>query len=205
MNPLVFVPQSKLAPIVAVIKNATYAPEENKMLMLQETNINSLGAMIIYAPIELQSITLATNNEDPTKIHELPSGHVISSDGRLDQKGIGSSSISNTSNSSCSLLTVALQILVLQHTFEATTHHPYAPKENEMPMLQETNIDSLGAMIIYVQIELQSISSAMNGEDTTKIPVLPSGYVTSSDGRLDRNRIGASSSSNTSNSSGSLS
>ncbi|KAL2521960.1 START domain-containing protein [Forsythia ovata] len=167
--------------------------------------------MIIYVQIELQSITLATNNEDPTKIHELPSGHVISSDGRLDQKGIGASSIrTRATPQSTSLARTQTCHLPTRDGWPRSrttigNFFPYAPKENEKPMLQETNIDSLGAMIIYVQMELQSISSAMNGEDTTKIPVLPSGYVTSSDGRLDRKGIGASSSSNMSNSSGSLS
>ncbi|KAL2521958.1 homeobox-leucine zipper protein ROC8 [Forsythia ovata] len=62
---------------------------------------------------------------------------------------------------------------------------PFAPKDNKMLMLQETSMDSLGAMIIYTPIELQSITSTMNGEDITKIPILPSGYVISSDGSLD--------------------
>ncbi|CAI9758119.1 unnamed protein product [Fraxinus pennsylvanica] len=89
-----------------------YAPKENKMLMLQESSIDSLGAIIIYAPLELQSITSAVNGEDTTIIPILPSGYIISSDGRLDHKGIGASSSSNMSNSSGSLLTIAFQILV---------------------------------------------------------------------------------------------
>ncbi|KAL2499086.1 Homeobox-leucine zipper protein HDG8 [Abeliophyllum distichum] len=99
-----------------------YAPKENKMLMLQESSIDSLGAMMIYAPIELQSITSAMKGEDSTKIPILPSGYVISSDGRLDQKGIGMSSSLNTSNSSGSLLTVAFQILVCCNTLSKELH-----------------------------------------------------------------------------------
>ncbi|KAL2521930.1 Homeobox-leucine zipper protein HDG11 [Forsythia ovata] len=99
-----------------------YAPKENKMLILQESSIDCLGAMMIYAPIELQSITSAMNGEDSTKIPILPSGYVISSDGRLDQKGIGASSSSNTSNSSGSLLTVAFQILVCCNTLSKQLH-----------------------------------------------------------------------------------
>lgn len=82
------------------------------MLMLLESSIDSLGAIIIYAPIELQSITSAVKGEDTTIIPILPSGYIISSDGRLDHKEIGASSSSNTSNFSGSLLTIAFQILV---------------------------------------------------------------------------------------------
>ncbi|PIN23476.1 Transcription factor PHOX2/ARIX, contains HOX domain [Handroanthus impetiginosus] len=72
---------------------------------------------------------------------------------------------------------------------------PFVPEENLL-MLEESSIDSLGAIIVYVPIHLPAITSAINGEDTTKIPILPSGYVISTDGRTDK-RIGTSSSSST--------
>ncbi|KAI3451346.1 hypothetical protein Pfo_008011 [Paulownia fortunei] len=84
-----------------------FVPKEN-MLMLQESSIDSLGAIIVYAPMDLPTITSVVNGEDTMKIPILPSGYIISSDGRTN-KGIGASSSSNTSGS---LLTVAFQILV---------------------------------------------------------------------------------------------
>ncbi|XP_022857523.1 homeobox-leucine zipper protein HDG11-like [Olea europaea var. sylvestris] len=90
-----------------------YVPNEKNMLILQESSINeSLGAIIIYAPMELQSITSAVNGEDTTITPILPSGYIISSDGHLDHNEIGESSSSNPSNTSGSLLTAAFHILL---------------------------------------------------------------------------------------------
>lgn len=50
-------------------------------------------------------------------------------------------------------------------------------------MLQESSIDSLGGSIIYAPVELTAVSSVVNGEDIMSIPILPSGYVISGDGR----------------------
>ncbi|KAK4369740.1 hypothetical protein RND71_009215 [Anisodus tanguticus] len=65
-----------------------------------------------------------------------------------------------------------------------TIVQPYAPKENMMLALQETNIDQMGAFLIYAPIDLPTFASIITGEDTTKIPILPSGFIISSDGRL---------------------
>ncbi|KAG6394430.1 hypothetical protein SASPL_145014 [Salvia splendens] len=59
---------------------------------------------------------------------------------------------------------------------------PFVPKEN-MLMLQESSIDSLGGSIIYAPVELTAVSSVVDGEDIMTIPILPSGYVISGDGR----------------------
>lgn len=79
---------------------------------------------------------------------------------------------------------------------------PYVPEESNMLILQESCIDPFGAMVIYAPIELPSVIAAVNGEDTAKIPILPSGLVISTDGCTDG--VGASSSSGKSKSSGSL-
>lgn len=84
-----------------------FVPKEN-ILMLQESSIDPLGATIVYAPLDLPAITSVVNGEDTLKIPILPSGFVISSDGRTN-KGLGTSSGSSTNGS---LLTVAFQILV---------------------------------------------------------------------------------------------
>lgn len=65
---------------------------------------------------------------------------------------------------------------------------PYVPEENSLLILQKSCIDSLGAMVIYAPIELPSIVATVNGEDTTRIPVLSSGFVISSDGFADKGR-----------------
>lgn len=84
------------------------------MLMLQE-NIDPLEALVVYAPIGLQAITAAINGKDTGKTHVLPSGFIISGDGRLPDK-LGSTTGASTSGGSSrqggSLVTLTFQILV---------------------------------------------------------------------------------------------
>ena len=53
------------------------------MLVLQETSIDSMGEFLVYAPIELQTITTIVNGDDATKVSISPSSIIISTDGRL--------------------------------------------------------------------------------------------------------------------------
>ncbi|XP_073128696.1 homeobox-leucine zipper protein HDG11-like [Henckelia pumila] len=118
-------------------------PKEN-MLMLQESCVDPLGAMMIYAPIELQAINSAVIGEDTKKIPILPSGYLISTDGRSD-KGIGASTSSGTCNSSGSLLTIAFQILVCCSTI---------PKQPSM--------ESIATVHALLSSTIQKIRLALN-------------------------------------------
>ncbi|KAK4370764.1 hypothetical protein RND71_010239 [Anisodus tanguticus] len=62
----------------------------------------------------------------------------------------------------------------------------YNTSDNNMLILQESCIDSSGSLVVYSPVDLQSINIAMSGEDTTYIPLLPSGFTISPDGRQDR-------------------
>ncbi|XP_019071156.2 homeobox-leucine zipper protein HDG11-like [Solanum lycopersicum] len=78
-----------------------------EMLVLEEKSINEMGAFLVYAPIELRVITSIVNGCDATKVPILPSGIIISPDGRL------SSNRYNTANAqNGSILTVVFQILI---------------------------------------------------------------------------------------------
>ncbi|KAL8472383.1 hypothetical protein ACS0TY_029553 [Phlomoides rotata] len=81
-----------------------FVPNEN-LLMLQESSIDSLGASLVYAPIDLPAITSVVNGEDTERIQILPSGYLISNAGNKPDKGI------NGSSTSGSLLTIAFQLL----------------------------------------------------------------------------------------------
>lgn len=76
-----------------------------------------------------------------------------------------------------------------------------------MLILQESCIDASGSLVVYCPVDLPAVNIAMSGEDPSYIPLLPSGFTISPDGRADHGD-GASSSSNThgsmSRSSGSL-
>ncbi|KAJ4706850.1 Homeobox-leucine zipper protein [Melia azedarach] len=87
-----------------------FIPTESNMVMLQESCIDILGSMVVYAPIDIPSMNLAISGEDSSTIAILPSGFVISGDGR--QRDIHGASTSTNTASVGSLLTVAFQILV---------------------------------------------------------------------------------------------
>lgn len=52
-----------------------------------------------------------------------------------------------------------------------------------MLILQESCIDSSGSLVVYCPVDHPAINIAMSGEDTSCIPLLPSGFTISSDGR----------------------
>ncbi|KDP45798.1 hypothetical protein JCGZ_17405 [Jatropha curcas] len=68
--------------------------------------------------------------------------------------------------------------------------------QNNMLILQESCIDSSGSLVVYCPVDLPAINIAMSGEDPSYIPLLPSGFTISPDGRLDHGD-GASTSSST--------
>ncbi|XP_047314603.1 homeobox-leucine zipper protein ROC8-like [Impatiens glandulifera] len=63
---------------------------------------------------------------------------------------------------------------------------PFNPKEGQMMMLQESCIDSSGSVIVYGPIDFPAIRSVINGDDSGHIPILPSGFTISGDGRPDK-------------------
>ncbi|KAL2555266.1 Homeobox-leucine zipper protein HDG11 [Forsythia ovata] len=91
------------------------------MLILQESCIDKSGSLVVYGPVDLQSINIAMSGADPSCIALLPSGFTISPDGRQqDQLQAGesdhgastSSSIGIGGSSAGSLVTIVFQILV---------------------------------------------------------------------------------------------
>ncbi|KAJ4961400.1 hypothetical protein NE237_021310 [Protea cynaroides] len=55
--------------------------------------------------------------------------------------------------------------------------------QNNMLILQESCTDPSGSLVIYAPVDLQAINMAMSGVDTTYVPLLPSGFTISPDGR----------------------
>ncbi|KAF3974712.1 hypothetical protein ACB098_04G063300 [Castanea mollissima] len=68
--------------------------------------------------------------------------------------------------------------------------------QNNMLILQESCMDSSGSLIVYCPVDLPAINIAMSGEDPSYIPLLPSGFTISPDGRAEQGD-GASTSSST--------
>ncbi|TQD94239.1 hypothetical protein C1H46_020191 [Malus baccata] len=68
--------------------------------------------------------------------------------------------------------------------------------QNNMLILQQSCIDSSGSLVVYSPVDLPSINIAMSGEDPSYIPLLPSGFSISPDGRADQGDCASSSSCN---------
>lgn len=83
------------------------------MLILQETCTDPSGSLVVYAPVDVPVINLAARGEDTSRVPILPSGIVISKDGRATPNPVaGEPSSSNVGGLGGTLLTVAFQILV---------------------------------------------------------------------------------------------
>lgn len=75
--------------------------------------------------------------------------------------------------------------------------HAFNTSQNNMLILQESCTDASGSLVVYSPVDLPSINLAMSGEDTSYIPLLPSGFTIFPDGQTigGDQRDGASSSS----------
>ncbi|KAL7589898.1 hypothetical protein Lser_V15G35652 [Lactuca serriola] len=104
-----------------------YTPSQNNMLILQESCTDASGSLVVYCPVDLPAINIAMNGEDPSYIPLLPSGFIITTDGRheITSQGQGGASTSSNNNSDLgaadhcgggtstgSLVTVVFQIQV---------------------------------------------------------------------------------------------
>ncbi|KAI5336356.1 hypothetical protein L3X38_015623 [Prunus dulcis] len=117
-----------------------FIPTENNMVMLQESYIDSLGALVIYAPVDIPALNIAVCGEDSSKIPILPSGFVISGDGHPETGPAASNG-----RSGGSLLTVAFQILVSSPTSS-----------------KQLNMESVATVNTLISSTVQKIKAALN-------------------------------------------
>ncbi|KAL5811896.1 hypothetical protein ACOSQ3_026846 [Xanthoceras sorbifolium] len=129
-----------------------FIPAENNIVMLQESCIDSLGSMVIYAPVDIPSMNQALSGRDSLRIPILPSGFIISSDGRAETTGASSTICANPGRYSGrggyiigSLLTVAFQILVSS---------PTPPRD--------LNMESVATVHTLISSTVQRIKAALN-------------------------------------------
>ncbi|KAL7184626.1 hypothetical protein ACSBR2_026718 [Camellia fascicularis] len=59
----------------------------------------------------------------------------------------------------------------------------FASNDNNMLMLQESCIEPMVGSVVYAPIDFPAIKSAVSGDDSTNIPILPLGLIISDDGR----------------------
>ncbi|KAG5247200.1 homeobox-leucine zipper protein [Salix suchowensis] len=117
-----------------------FIPTENNMLMLQESCTDSSGSMVVYAPVDIPAMNMVIGGEDSSIIPILPSGFVISGDGRPDT---GSTGV----DSRGSLLTVAFQILIAGPNATPST---------------ELNMESVATVNTLISTTALKIKAALN-------------------------------------------
>jgi len=83
------------------------------MLILQETCTDSSGSLVVYAPVDVQSMHVVMNGGDSAYVSLLPSGFAILPDGHSQPSDAAQGSPGGQSATAAgSLVTVAFQILV---------------------------------------------------------------------------------------------
>ncbi|XP_058104816.1 homeobox-leucine zipper protein ANTHOCYANINLESS 2-like [Magnolia sinica] len=60
--------------------------------------------------------------------------------------------------------------------------------QSSMLILQETCTDSSGSLVVYAPVDIPAMQAVMNGDDSTHVALLPSGFVILPDGGGPRNR-----------------
>ncbi|XP_061358812.1 homeobox-leucine zipper protein HDG11-like [Gastrolobium bilobum] len=112
-------------------------PPENNKLIVQESSIDPLGSLMVYAPLDASTLNLAINGGDSSLLPFLPLGFTISGDGR-------SKTVAGESGGS--LLTLACQ------EFACSTY-----------AMGELNIESsVAAMNTLVTSTVEKIKAALN-------------------------------------------
>ncbi|KAI5591210.1 hypothetical protein BDE02_04G063800 [Populus trichocarpa] len=130
------------------ITHQPFIPTENNMLILQESCTDSSGSMVVYAPLDIPAMNMVIGGADSSIIPILPSGFVISGDGRPDTGGDSSTSTSSTgADSGGSLLTVAFQILVAGPNVTSST---------------ELNMESVATVNTLISTTVLKIKAALN-------------------------------------------
>ncbi|GER26426.1 homeobox-leucine zipper protein HDG1 [Striga asiatica] len=85
---------------------------QNSMLILQETCIDSSGSLVVYAPVDIPAMHVVMNGGDSAYVALLPSGFSIAPDGPHEDEPSSDGGPPQAHKPIGSLLTVAFQILV---------------------------------------------------------------------------------------------
>lgn len=103
---------------VSLLRAAAMNANDSGMLILQETWNDSSGSLVVYAPVDVPSMSMVMNGGDSTCVALLPSGFAILPDGHFGHGGLMNSdgtmvkTEGSSNESGGCLLTVGFQILV---------------------------------------------------------------------------------------------
>ncbi|WVZ25792.1 hypothetical protein V8G54_004336 [Vigna mungo] len=85
-----------------------FIPKENNIVILQESYVDALGCMMLYAPFDMKALNYVMNGEDTSLFPILPSGFTISRDAKPDVPAVQSGEVGKSGGS---LVTLMFQIL----------------------------------------------------------------------------------------------
>jgi len=98
---------------VSLLRPNATSGNQNNMLILQETCTDPSGSLVVYAPVDVQSMHVVMNGGDSAYVSLLPSGFAILPDGHSQPSDAAQGSPGGQSATAAgSLVTVAFQILV---------------------------------------------------------------------------------------------
>ncbi|XP_062198706.1 homeobox-leucine zipper protein ROC6-like isoform X2 [Phragmites australis] len=131
---------------VSLLRPNATSGNQNNMLILQETCTDSSGSLVVYAPVDVQSMHVVMNGGDSAYVSLLPSGFAILPDGHGAPSNPAQGSSPNapsTGGNTGSLVTVAFQILV-----------------NNLPTAKLT-VESVDTVSNLLSCTIQKIKSAL--------------------------------------------
>ncbi|KAM0846476.1 hypothetical protein ACQ4PT_055635 [Festuca glaucescens] len=135
---------------VSLLRPNATSGNQNNMLILQETCTDPSGSLVVYAPVDVQSMHVVMGGGDSAYVSLLPSGFAILPDGHSNvvtpdpASQLGSSPDARGGNNNTgSLVTVAFQILV-----------------NNLPTAKLT-VESVDTVSNLLSCTIQKIKSAL--------------------------------------------
>ncbi|KAK7279986.1 hypothetical protein RJT34_25048 [Clitoria ternatea] len=99
---------------VSLLRANAVNANDSSMLILQETWMDASCCVVVYAPVDVQSLNVVMSGGDSAYVALLPSGFAILPDGHINNNGCNGSlqkGVANDESGGC-LLTVGFQILV---------------------------------------------------------------------------------------------
>lgn len=97
---------------VSLLRATAANTNQNAMLILQETQTDASGSLVVYSAVDVGAMQMVMNGGDSTSVALLPSGFAIVPDCFPDSTSSNNSSDTSIKGSGGSLLTLGFQILV---------------------------------------------------------------------------------------------
>ncbi|WJX25545.1 hypothetical protein P8452_14574 [Trifolium repens] len=149
MQEMVHIATGGLGNYVSIISTDN-AANGNEGLYLQDSWTDSSGSMVVYSPINMQSLNLVMSGRDSSFVALLPSGFSILPDGYSSNNNIigtssdrSSSSGNDNDNGGC-LLTIGLQMLLNNHPSSKLTAESVDTINNHLATTIQKVKDALG-------------------------------------------------------------